>query len=130
MKKGLDEIQAELTALIEALGLIDRDHKDGTLSSTFYYKRRVSLVRDRELTMQTLKDILTQNDAAELSNVLDKVLIGAENEEIDEELLKAQEAGNSKGWGEVLKKEISDRKGSMVKTAMSAAMKVAQFLIE
>jgi len=125
----LDEIQAELTALSSTLELLDKDHKDGTISDVFYFKRRVSLLREHELALKKLKDILDKNNASEVSLVLDKVTSGATEEEVEEELEKAQESGESKEWGDVIKEAVSEKKGSIVQTAIAAALKVASFLL-
>jgi len=125
----LDEIQAELTALSSTLELLDKDHKDGTISDVFNFKRRVSLLREHELALKKLKDILDKNNASEVSLVLDKVTSGATEEEVEEELEKAQESGEIKEWGEAIKEAVSEKKGSIVQTAIAAALKVASFLL-
>ena len=126
---NLEEIQAELTALSKAIELIDKDHKDGTITDVFYFKRRISLLRDNELALKKLKDILDNNNASEVSSVLDKVTSGAEEEEVEKELEKAQEAGETKGWGEVIKETLRAKKGSIVRTAIDVALNVAKFLL-
>lgn len=126
---NLNDIQAELTSFMETLDIMDKDYKDGTLSEVFYFKRRISLVRDKERTLKKLKDILNQNDAQELSLVLDKVTAGAQDEDVEKQLEKAQQEGKDKSWGVVLKEAISEKKGSIVQVALSAAMKVARFLL-
>lgn len=126
---NLDEIQAELTALTKNIEMLDRQFNDGTLSEVFYFKRRVSLIRDQEITLKKLKDFLVNNNAQEVSFVLDKVTSGAKDTEIEEELKKAQEAGSSKGWGEAIKETIKEKKGSIVQVAIAAALKVAKFFL-
>lgn len=125
----LTDIQAEVTALVDVLGALEKDHKDAALSDSFYYKKRQALVRDQQITLNQLKGILEDNGAPELSPVIDKLSSSAKDEEIEEELEKAQEAGEEKGWGAVLKESISEKKGSIVQLALSGALKVAQFLI-
>lgn len=125
----LDEIQAELTALTKTLEVIDKDHGNGTLSDSFYYKRRVSLVRDQEITLKKLMKILEENGAKEVAAVVDKVATGAPDDEIKEELNNTEQAGEDKSWGSAFKTAINEKKGSIVQVALGAALKVAKFIL-
>jgi len=124
-----DLVQAKLTALTSTLDRLDKDYADGTVSETFYYKRRISMVRDCELAIKEVKSILDQNDATELSSVLDKISSGAPESEVEQDLKKAQEAGSSKGWGDAVLHAITEHKGSIISAAVSAALRVAQLFL-
>ncbi|MBA7711850.1 hypothetical protein ES703_120817 [subsurface metagenome] len=125
----LDEIEAELAALANAIEILDKDHKDGTVSDVFYFKRRVSLLREHELTLNKLKKILEENDAPEISSILEKVGSGAKDNEVEAELEKAKEAGEAKEWGQVFKEAVTEKKGSIVRVVLGAALRVAKFLL-
>ena len=123
---GLDELQAELKAFSATIAIIDKQFNDGIISETFYFRRRIALVRDQEVILKKLKGILETHGAAEISSVLDKIASGVGDEEIQRELESAQEAGQAKGWGEAVKQAIDEKKGSIVQTALDAAINVTR----
>ncbi len=129
MNKSLDEIQAELVAFTKTIDILDKQFNDGIISETFYFKRRVSLVRDQEIIIKGLKGLLEQRGATEVSMVLDKVVSGSRDNEIEEEMKSAQEAGKAKRWGETFTQAINKEKGSIMQVALKAASKVAESLL-
>lgn len=129
MDKGIDKIETEFTAFAKTIDFLDKQFDNGTISETFYFKRRKSLVRDQEIIIRDLQDILEQNDAKEVSVVLDRVKSGAKDDDIEKEMKNTQKAGNTKSWGETFTQAVNKEKGSIMQVALKAALKVAGFLL-
>lgn len=124
-----EELQADLAALSSTLGVLDKEFQDAGVSEIFYFKKRRALIREQEVALRELQTILDGHDAGEMSSVIEKVATGSKDEEIESELESAAAAGESKGWGQIVKDAISERKGSILDLAISAALKVAKLLI-
>lgn len=130
-KKDLVKINAELISFIKVLRELEKENSEGKIDSAFYYKRRLSMVRENELLLLKLKDHLSSNGARSLSKVLGQV-----NEEdcddktIIDGLIKAEQEGRVKDWGEIISFAIKDTSVSRVEAVIQAASKVGEYLIE
>lgn len=133
MARELDELEAQITALTKTLDELDRSFKDGLLDASFHFRRRVALVRDHELALKSLGTILTSEGADEMSAVLIRVQgsLGdkAGDQAVEQALEEARESGSKKSWGHVLNNALDEHRGSIVSVAVSAALKVARFLV-
>ena len=132
MAQDMDRIESNILALRKTLDTLDASFRDATIDATYYFKRRQALVRDLELANRELKQIFADHDAPEMAAVLDKATAasGTEDDEaVQAEMDKAMEAGAKKGWGATLTEAVSEQRGSIVKTAIAASLKVARGLL-
>jgi hypothetical protein len=130
-KKDLEEIKAELEAFQRVLKELHKDYSDGTVKEEFYYKRRLSMVRDHELLIKKFQDHLSSHGAHALAQVLEKVKQdNIDDSVIRDSLTRAEQEGRSKGWGNIVSRVIKDDSISRVGASMVAAFEVAEFLVD
>ena len=129
-RQELLELEAELKGLEGALDALDQSFKDGAVSDAFYFKRKVSLIREQELNIARLQELLRQSGAEDASFVLDKVKASAPEQEIRQELEQAAQAAEEKGWGKHLLEQIDAHKGDIAAVAVRIVIEIAKAAAE
>jgi hypothetical protein len=125
----LDHIEADVIAFKSSIAKIDQDFKDQTISPQFYYSRRNAFIRDYEITIKKLENLLQENGAPEIAEVLKDVRQDGNDDVVRSRLEHAAVAGKPKGWGDTIRNALSEHKGSIIGLAISVAVKVAKTLI-
>lgn len=125
----LDQIEAEITALNSSIAKIDKDFADQIITPQFYYSRRNAFIRDCESSIKKLENLLQENGAPEIAEALRDVREEKEEDVVRSKLELAAEAGQTKGWGESIRKALSEHKGSIIGLVVSVAVKVAKAII-
>lgn len=130
-KKDLIEMKAKLESFRDGLKNINKEFSDGKITSEFYVKSRLSMIKEHELLIKHFQDHLS----AYAIELLSKVLRLVKEEEFDEKLVvenlkMAAEEGRTKGWGEIISKIICDESMNEIQMAIEASCEVAIYVIE
>ncbi len=130
-KKDLIEMKAKLESFRDGLKSMYDEYSDGKLTPEFYFKSRLSMIREHELLLKHFQDHLSAYGI----DLLSKVLRLVKQEKCDENLVienlkKAAELGHAQGWGEIILKIIRDESMSETQMAIEATFEVAIYVIE
>ena len=91
----MEEIKAEVAAFKVVLKKLDKEFRDGTVKEEFYFKRRISFVREQGLLIQKLQDHLVAYEANSLYEVLEQIKQSSDDAVIDQKLKAAEQEGQT-----------------------------------
>jgi hypothetical protein len=101
---------------------LDSEHG---LDSRQYYNLRADRLKQKWSVIEDLNEILCENGAEALADVVRTLSTTQEDRELRDYLERVAKEGESERWGAIIHKSLEIEKGPMDQTVINVALKVA-----